>query len=247
MPVISRDIDNMYVWEEFEREIAEGSFSHALAVKSDASVHFELVNKLGVLLLGGDGWVEGRHPDLLFAGESSMKNQKPPSIEECREFMSDISLKPVISTRRLGVIMYADNLLLPAANSLLKITEEPPSHVNLLFMMQNNTLLPTLRSRVRLVSIQADSHAEALGGIPGSDAEWLEWGKNAKELADIVSSLEEWSNYALSDGDAELAFKIERIRLLLDSGKLSRLMALDLILLALKEELAVEHLFGSFW
>ena len=160
--------------------------------------------------------------------------------------MRDISLRPVISSRRLGVIMFADQLLLPAANSLLKITEEPPPHVNLLFMLQNDTLLPTLKSRARYISILTDTRAET-DKIPDNDAEWLEWGKNMKELSDIVYSLGKWSNYALENKDAELAFKIERIRLLADTGKLSKVMAQDLILLAIKEELAVEHLFGNFW
>jgi len=243
---ISADIDNSRVWEELEREIAEGYFSHALAIRCLEYMHLEFVMKLGKLLLGDNGWVEGRHPDLLFAGENSMKNQKPPTIEECRSFMSEISLMPVFSSRRLGVIMFADNLLLPAANSLLKITEEPPSHVNLLFMMQNDTLLPTLRSRVRYVSILSDSYM-APDRIPDNDTEWLEWGKNVKEIADIVSSLEKWSNYSLENGNAEIAFKIERVRLLINTGKLSKPMAQDLVLLALKEELAVEHLFGDFW
>ena len=246
MSNISFDIEKMNIWEEFEREIAAGKFSHAIAIRSIESEHYELVIKVGKLLLGDTGWVENRHPDLLFAGENSMKNKKPPSIEECREFMSDISLKPVVSCRRLGVIMFADNLLLPAANSLLKITEEPPSHVNLLFMMQNNTLLPTLRSRVRFVSIHTDARSES-DKIPDGDVEWLEWLKNAKEITDIVFSLEKWSNYAIENGEAELAFKIEKIRLLLDAGKLSKLMAQDLILLAFKEGLTVEHVFGGFW
>jgi DNA polymerase-3 subunit delta' len=160
--------------------------------------------------------------------------------------MSDISLLPVFSSRRLGVIMFADNLLLPAANSLLKITEEPPSHVNLLFMMQNDTLLPTLRSRVRYISVLTNSYM-APNRIPDNDIEWLEWGKNAKEISDIVSSLEKWSNYALENRNAELAFKLERVRLLINTGKLSKSMAQDLVLLAFKEELAVEHLFSDFW
>ena len=240
------DIEKPYAYKELERQFAAGNFSHALAVRSLESEHFEIVLKIGKFLLGDFGWIENRHPDLLFAGESSMKKQKPPSIEECREFMNDISLKPVISSRRLGVIMFADQLLLPAANSLLKITEEPPLHVNLLFMMENDTLLPTLRSRVRYISIFPDCRT-ITDKVPDNDAEWLEWGKNAKEIADIVSTLERWSNYALEKRDAELAFKIENIRLLIDTGKLSKPMAQDLVLLALKEGLTVEHLFGNLW
>jgi len=243
---ISLDIEKLNIWEEFEREIASGNFSHALALRSLESEHYNLVLKIGRLLLGEAGWIENRHPDLLFAGENSMNNQKPPSIEECREFMYDISLKPVISNRRLGVIMFADRLLLPAANSLLKITEEPPLHVNLLFMLQNDTLLPTLRSRVRYISIYTDFQT-GTNVIPVEDNEWLEWGKNTKEIPDIVSSLEKWSNYAIENNDAELAFKIEKIRLILDTGKLSKPMAQDLVLLALKEGIAVEHLFSNFW
>ena len=243
---ISADIEKAPAWKELEREIIAGNCSHALAVRSLESEHFGLAIKIGKLLLGDLGWIGDKHPDLLFAGGNSIKNQKPPSIEECREFMRDISLKPVISSRRLGVVMFADHLLLPAANSLLKITEEPPLHVSLLFMLQNDTLLPTLKSRVRYISILTDLSAET-DKIPDNDAEWLEWGKNIKEISDIVYSLEKWSNYALENKDAELAFKIERIRLLTDTGKLSKAMAQDLILLVIKEELAVEHLFGNFW
>ena len=243
---ISADIEKSYIWEELEREIVAGKHSHALAVRSLESEHLEIVIKIAKLLLGDSGWVENRHPDLLFAGENSMKNQKPPSIEECREFMNELSLKPVVSDSKLGVILFADRLLLPAANSLLKITEEPPLHVNLLFMMQNNTLLPTLRSRVRYISIYSNPYTE-INKIPVNDTEWFEWGKNIKEIDDIVSSLEKWSNYAIEKKDAELAFRIENIRLLLDIGKLSKSMALDLVLLALKEGIEVEHSFGNFW
>jgi DNA polymerase-3 subunit delta' len=243
---ISADIEKLYVWEEFEKEISAGNVCHALALRSLESEHYKLVIMIGKLLLGDIGWVEDKHPDLLFAGENSMSNQKPPSIEECREFMYDISLKPVVASRRLGVIMFADRLLLPAANSLLKITEEPPLHVNLLFMMQNDTLLPTLRSRVRYISVFTGFSTETRV-IPANDIEWLEWGKNTKEITDIVSSLEKWSNYATENKDAELAFKIEKIRLLLDTGKLSKPMAQDLVLLALKEGIAIEHLFSNLW
>ena len=243
---ISADIEKSRVWGELERVIAAGSFPHAFAVRSAENNHFEIVFKIGKLLLGNLGWVENKHPDLIFAGENSLKSQKPPSIEECRDFMNELSLFPVISSRRLGIIMYADQLLLPAANSLLKITEEPPRHVNLLFMMQNDTLLPTLRSRVRSISILTDSYTES-DEIPDSDEEWLNWGKSVKEITDIVDSLEKWSNYALRIKNAELAFRIENIRLLLDSGKLSKPMAQDLVLLAFKEELAVEHLFSNLW
>ena len=246
MPNIAAGIAESRALDELEREIAAGAYSHALAVRSPESGHFELAVKIAKLTLGNLGWVGERHPDLLFAGENSMKSKKPPSIDECREFMNDLSLKPVISSRRLGVIMYADQLLLPAANSLLKITEEPPSHVVLLYMMQDNTLLPTLRSRVRYVSICSAPCAES-DKMPDNDTAWLEWNRNVKETADIVSSLERWENHALENGRSELAFKIERLRLLADGGKLSKLMAGDLVLLTLKEELAVEHLFGDFW
>ena len=204
---ISADIEKSRVWDEIERVIAAGNFPHAFAVRSAENNHFEIVLKVGKLLLGNLGWIENRHPDLLFAGENSLKSKKPPSIEECREFMNELSLLPVISSRRLGIIMYADQLLLPAANSLLKITEEPPLHVNLLFMMQDDTLLPTLRSRVRSISILTDSFADS-DEIPDSDSEWLKWEKNVKEITDIVYSLEKWRNYALEKKNAELAFKI---------------------------------------
>lgn len=188
------------------------------------------------------GWVGDENPDMFYVGEPS----KPANIEDCRDFMRDISLRPVLSMWRVGVIFAADKLLLPAANSLLKITEEPPVHVKLLFLMQTNALLPTLRSRVRFDSFLSVT-AKDTQPIPESDSQWFKWLENLPELPDITLSLEGWGSEALKAGKFELAFKIENIRLLLDGGKLTKAMACDLVLLAIKEDLAIEDLFGNFW
>lgn len=188
------------------------------------------------------GWMGDENPDLFFVGNM----EKPANIEECRDFMRDVSLRPVYSKWRVGVICAADRLLLPAANSLLKITEEPPSHVKLLFILQKGTLLPTLRSRVRFLTLLAPSEMDC-APLPSAEAEWLDWAEKIGEIPEIIVSLQNWGTYALKNGNEELAFKIENIRILLDGGKLSKAMAVDLILLALKEELNIENLFGNFW
>jgi DNA polymerase-3 subunit delta' len=41
-----------------------------------------------------------------------------------------------------------DRLSLPAGNSLLKITEEPPEKGRILLFLEEDNLIPTLRSRL---------------------------------------------------------------------------------------------------
>lgn len=188
------------------------------------------------------GWIGDDNPDLFLVGTQDA----PAKIQECREFMNDVALLPVSSAWRIGVIFAADKLLLPAANSLLKITEEPPAHVKLVFLMQTSSLLPTLRSRVRFIPLSVQVEREN-SPLPQSDSEWLAWLAKMEDVPDVTTSLGGWGSYAVKNGDAELAFKIENIRLFLDGGKLPKAMACDLVLLALKERLDVENLFGNFW
>jgi DNA polymerase-3 subunit delta' len=51
----------------------------------------------------------------------------------------------------------------------------------------------------------------------------------------------------VESGNHEEAARVERLRILLESRRLSRTMALDLTVLALKEGIVFEHLFGDFW
>lgn len=193
--------------------------------------------------------MEAGHPDLLIAGEVN----KAPDIAACRTLAQDLALKPVSAPRgedvprRLGVVMAADRLLLPAANSLLKLAEEPPSHACILFLLEGNGLLPTLRSRARFTALSAPLEVEA-SPPPANSAGWLTWLEAAREkdALGVASDLGGWAAWALAQGDVPLAARLERLRLIAGTKNLSVPMLCDLLILALREELPFEHLFGDF-
>jgi DNA polymerase-3 subunit delta' len=195
---------------------------------------------------GCEGWVRDRdgvfrHPDLFVVGELD----KAANIDACRGLIHDLSLRPVTARRRLGVLPAADKLLLPAANSLLKIAEEPPSHACLLFLIERGGFLPTLRSRSRLTVMAAASSVEPRP-VPTGEADWLDWLGSAKNEEDMGGMLASWTAHLLRRGDPESAARTERLRLLVSQKKLSQTMVCDLLILTLKEGLPFEHIFGGF-
>ena len=231
-------------WRALAREFEAGDVPHCRAVSAPAAWHGALLEALAGLYLSGriDGVpaAEG-HPDLLVAGEAG----KAPNIEACRSLIQDLALKPVLAVRRLGVVMAADRLLLPAANSLLKLAEEPPAHACILFLLEGSALLPTLRSRARFTVLAGPMEVPA-APPPRGGAEWLSWVEGAKDAAGIAADLASWAAHAFRSGDMERAARLDRLRVIAEAGKLSVPALCDLLTLALREELPFEHLFGDF-
>jgi DNA polymerase-3 subunit delta' len=86
------------------------------------------------------------HPDfVVFPPEGPLRQI---SIQQIRLLRERAQLKPLKGTRRVFLIDQIDRANEQAANSLLKILEEPPEHLVLLLTAQNPyDLLPTIRSR----------------------------------------------------------------------------------------------------
>lgn len=100
----------------------------------------------------------GTHPDI-FRFESNGESLK---IEQMRELQNAAALSPVFGNRRVVLLEDAQRLTLPAANSLLKILEEP--NESLLFILtagSTHTLLSTIISRCRVIKL-APVSVEAL-------------------------------------------------------------------------------------
>jgi DNA polymerase-3 subunit delta' len=88
----------------------------------------------------------GSHPDFLtFPPEGPLRQIGVPQMRVLRE---RAQFKPLHGTRRVFLIDQADRANEQAANSLLKILEEPPDHLILILTAENlYDLLPTIRSR----------------------------------------------------------------------------------------------------
>ncbi|MEP7316981.1 MAG: DNA polymerase III subunit delta', partial [Sphingomicrobium sp.] len=99
------------------------------------------------------------HPDFKWLERSMNKTgtalARNISVNQIRSLGEIFSVTPALSDWRVVVIDSADELEDSAANALLKILEEPPA--NCLFLLVSHVpgrLLPTIRSRCRVLEFQ---------------------------------------------------------------------------------------------
>lgn len=101
----------------------------------------------------------GAHPDYRLLAKLPVDPDKPEkgvarsiTIGQIRGLAPMLAVKPSMSDRRVIVIDAIDDLERPAANALLKSLEEPPAGtIFLLVSHAPGRLLPTIRSRCRLL------------------------------------------------------------------------------------------------
>jgi DNA polymerase III gamma/tau subunit len=78
----------------------------------------------------------------------AVTSEKSIGIEQVRTFQKHLSLKPVKSTNKVGIIHNAETLTIEAQQALLKTLEEPPQHTFLILCAKtSDVLLPTILSR----------------------------------------------------------------------------------------------------
>ncbi|HZP05339.1 MAG TPA: DNA polymerase III subunit delta' [Terracidiphilus sp.] len=103
------------------------------------------------------------HPDVLVIPPD------PPQLliklGQVRQAIHAAYYRPPVEARRAFTIFTCSNFMKEAANSLLKVLEEPPSHTTLILLAENpQELLPTIRSRAVIYR---------LGALPAADLEAL--------------------------------------------------------------------------
>jgi len=95
---------------------------------------------------------DGNHPDVkvIEPGGASI------GINAVREgIVQEVSYRPYEGRYRTYIIHQADKMTTEAANSLLKVLEEPPSYVAIVLLTANqDALLPTIRSRVQRLTFR---------------------------------------------------------------------------------------------
>ncbi len=92
----------------------------------------------------------GVHPD--FIRVARLPNRSDVLIEQVRELIEKLGMRPARGPRRVAIIDDAETLNLPAQNALLKTLEEPPGHTLIFLVTQSErALLETVRSRLRPV------------------------------------------------------------------------------------------------
>jgi DNA polymerase III subunit delta' len=103
------------------------------------------------------------HPDVLIVPPD------PPQLMiklgQVRQVIHAAYFRPPVEAKRAFTIFTCSNFMKEAANSLLKLLEEPPDHTTLILLTENpQELLPTIRSRAII---------HRLGALPPADIEAL--------------------------------------------------------------------------
>src|SRR5688572_3727743 len=109
------------------------------------------------------------HPDVQWVRpESKMRNI---TIDQTRELIQTISLKPTEADYKVAVIVAADRMNTQAANAFLKTLEEPPARsIIILLSCALEQVLETILSRCLRLHFAGEAGAR----IDASGAAWLE-------------------------------------------------------------------------
>lgn len=145
------------------RGLGKGLFARAAAA--------ELVAEPGVPQPVAD-----RHPDILIPehppenkeeekkradGQEDVRRKRSIPIDEIRTVQHRLTTRPTLGSRRAVIIDPADDLEKGAVNALLKSLEEPPAGTFFLLVAHRpGRLLPTIRSRCRMLRFAPLSSAD---------------------------------------------------------------------------------------
>jgi DNA polymerase-3 subunit delta' len=232
-------------WRELSAAVEAKRCPQSVSAAVPEAMQKLFVEKYGRLILGdGSLWKDGNHPDKLDAGNITT----PPSIAECRTLHGELGLYPLAAQRRLAVIWCADKLSIEASNSLLKLTEEHPERGCVLFVSEENKLIPTIKSRVWPVRIDLPQEMAEAKPHPSTDEEWAEWlssGKK-KEPEVLCLEIESWIRDLVKKGDFIGASELDSMVRLMGSRRLSVPMIQDLAVMVIKEEVPFGKIFGDF-
>lgn len=141
-------------------------------------------------------------------------------IEEVRNLIDEVYLKPAYSKRKVIIIDDADKMNSNAQNALLKVLEEPPTYATLILITSNkDKIIKTILSRVTEIKFNPLSNDELLE-IVGKDVEFdFARGSASKALALINDS-----TYNLSK---ELVDVFEKRNFVSINKKLAEIRAID--------------------
>lgn len=173
---------------ELDAQAASGQLAHALLIYGErGGGRRRLAAWLAQRILGSDRpvWLAESapettsHPDL---HPAVPEQNKSLPVERIRELIDFMLMSAYGGGARVAVICPAESMRRPAANSLLKILEEPRPGSYLLLVAENVQPLPaTIISRCRLVRIPAVRCEEAMNWL-SLQAEGVDW-NNAMRLA----------------------------------------------------------------
>lgn len=104
----------------------------------------------------------GNHPD--FIKVIKLSDKKNISVEQVRDdILRKVNSKPLLSKTLIVLIEEAEALSIGAENALLKKLEEPEDYLKILLLVdREGKLLPTIRSRCQVISLQEETSQKEL-------------------------------------------------------------------------------------
>jgi DNA polymerase-3 subunit delta' len=166
------------------------------------------------------------HPGLLVVrrpyDEKGKRFAATIPVDEVRRLRSFLSHRAVNESWRVVIVDEANELNVNAANALLKSLEEPPQRtVFLLIASAPGRLLPTIRSRCRIFSLQplggedlraaATQALETAGGDAPADADWPALERLSEGSAGRLLSLWRAGGLELNERVAKLISGLPRV------------------------------------
>jgi len=122
----------------------------------------------------------GNHPDFRVA--TIEEGASGIAVDQIRELISYLSLRPHTANRRVVILTPAEAMNINAANSLLKVLEEPPADSVLILVSHRPQLLSaTIRSRCARVEFRPPP--------PADGKDWLQQqGVKREAIADLLAA-----------------------------------------------------------
>jgi DNA polymerase III subunit delta' len=180
-------IGQEHAWQEWCAAIASGRMHHAWLLSGPRGLGKRAFARVAaaelVRLPGAPVPSPINHPDILIldhppkdekeamkrAEGQAYETKRNVTVDQIREMQQRLVTRPTLGERRAIIIDPADDMEKNAVNALLKSLEEPPVGTHfLLIAHQPGRLLPTIRSRCRVLRFSPLS-AEALEAVLARD------------------------------------------------------------------------------
>ena len=157
--------------EKLLSEIASGKLSHAYLIEGGegcGKTYFARFAAAAVLCTGDKPpcgkcpscvkALAGSHPDLFYFSPDKKASM---GVETVRDIKKSLFFMPNDGDRKVYIIDDAQKITVQAQNALLKFIEEPPASV-LFFIVadKKESLLPTVVSRTRIISLAPSDNAD---------------------------------------------------------------------------------------
>lgn len=135
---------------ELQNDINNDSINHAYFLECNDEKKALEEAKIFAKEIFGAGLENNPDCNIFITDEKSIK------VDSIRELQKDISVKPLVHSRKIYIIPEASKLNISAQNCLLKTLEEPPSYAIIILISSSiYSVINTIRSRVKRIKIKS--------------------------------------------------------------------------------------------